>query len=637
VIARPLTRRAALALAPALLGLAALPARLHAQGAPAGGSVVSAADGWRHGLSLLGEPKYPAGFTHFDYANPDAPKGGLVRFGSQGSFDNFNMIVAGVKGDLESQIPLIYDTLLAQAQDEASTYYGLLADGVKPAADLGSVIYRLRPEARWHDGKPVTADDVVFSFEVLKENSPQYAAYYHNVTKAEATGPHEVTFTFSEKGNRELPQIVGQLPVLPKHWWQGKDATGKTRNPTETTLEIPLGSGPYRLARFDAGRSATYERVPDYWGRDLPVNRGSNNFDTQRAEYFRDATVMIEAFKADQFDWRTENIARNWATAYDGFPAVREGRIVKEEFPQAGMGIMQAFTLNLRRKKFTDARVRRAFNLAFDFEEMNRTLFYGLYSRVDSFFFGTELASSGLPEGRERAILESVKDKVPASVFTTPYRNPVNGSAEAVRANLREAVKLFQEAGYEIRGNQMVEKASGQPFTVEFLGYDNSAERVVLPYRAALERIGLKVSLRVVDPAQYQNLVRSFDFDALALSNWAESLSPGNEQRDFWGSAAADRPGSRNLAGIKDPGVDALIDKVIYAGDREELVAATRALDRVLLAHDYVVPQWSSPVSRTLRWNRFAHPAVLPKYGASGFPTTWWYDSTLAAKTGVAR
>ncbi|TGD96145.1 extracellular solute-binding protein [Methylobacterium nonmethylotrophicum] len=634
--ARPLTRRAALALALALPGLAALaPAQAQSPAAPAAGAPTGG--GWRHGLSLLGEPKYPAGFTHFDYADPDAPKGGLLRLGSQGSFDNFNLVVAGVKGDLEGQIPLIYDTLLAQAQDEPSTYYGLLAEAVRPADDLGSVVYRLRPEARWHDGKPVTADDVVFSFEVLKENSPQYSAYYHNVTKAEATGPHEVRFTFSETGNRELPQIVGQFPILPKHWWQGKDASGRPRNPTETTLEIPLGSGPYRLARFDAGRSVAYERVPDYWGRDLPVNRGANNFDTLRDEYFRDATVLIEAFKADQFDWRTENIARNWATAYDGFPAVREGRIVKEEFPQAGLGIMQAFTLNLRRKKFADERVRRAFNLAFDFEEMNRTLFYGLYKRVDSYFFGTELASSGLPEGRERAILESVKDKVPASVFTTPYRNPVNGNAEAVRANLREAVRLFQEAGYEIRGNQMVEKATGQPFTVEFLGYDNSAERIVLPYRAALERIGLKVSLRVVDPAQYQNLARSFDFDALALSSWPESLSPGNEQRDFWGSAAADRPGSRNLPGIKDPGVDALIDKVIYAGDREELVAATRALDRVLLARNYVVPQWSSNVSRTLRWNRFGHPAVLPKYGASGFPTTWWYDQGLAAKTGAAR
>ncbi|ACL55555.1 extracellular solute-binding protein [Methylobacterium nodulans] len=592
---------------------------------------------WRHGLSLLGTPKYPADFTHFAYANPEAPKGGLLRLGFQGSFDNLNLVVAGVKGDLESEIPIIYDTLTTEAGDEPFTSYGLLAESVQVAEDLGSVTYRLRPQAKWHDGAPVTPADVVFSFGVLKENSPQYAFYYHNVAKAEAVGEREVRFTFSESGNRELPQIVGQMPVLPKHWWEGKDANGRPRNPTETSLEIPLGSGPYRVARVEAGRTITYERVPDYWGRDIPVNKGRYNFDTLRNEYYRDATVLIEAFKADQFDWRTENIARNWATAYDGFPAVREGRILKEEFPSRGSGIMQCFTFNMRRQKFADARVRRAFNLAFDFEEMNRTLFYGLYKRIDSYFFGTELASSGLPEGREREILESVKDKIPAQVFTEPYRNPVGGSPEAQRANLREAVRLLQAAGYTQRNGQMVEAATGQPLTVEFLGYDNSAERIVLPYKQQLERLGIRVSLRIVDPAQYQNLVRSFDFDALALNSWPESLSPGNEQRDFWGSAAADRPGSRNLAGIKDAGVDALIDKVIFASDRAELVAATRALDRVLLAHDYVVPQWAAGVTRTLRWNRFSRPATLPQYGGSGFPWTWWYDQALAARTGVAR
>ncbi|ACA16114.1 extracellular solute-binding protein family 5 [Methylobacterium sp. 4-46] len=592
---------------------------------------------WRHGLTLLGTPKYPADFTHFAYADPEAPKGGLLRLGQQGSFDNLNLIVSGVKGDLEGEVPLIYDTLMTEALDEPFTSYGLLAEGVQVAEDLGSVTYRLRPQAKWHDGAPVTPADVIFSFGILKENSPLYASYYHNVAKVEAVGEREVRFTFSETGNRELPQIVGQMPVLPKHWWEGRDGGGHPRKPTETTLEIPLGSGPYRIAKLDPGRSITYERVADYWGRDIPVNKGRFNFDALRNEYFRDGTVLIEAFKADQFDWRSENIARNWATAYDGFPAVREGRIVKEEFPSRGSGIMQCFTFNLRRAKFADPRVRRALNLAFDFEEMNRTLFYGLYKRIDSYFFGTELAASGLPEGREREILESVRDKIPEKVFTEPYRNPVNGSAEAQRTNLREAVRLLQAAGYAQRGGQMVEAASGQPLTIEFLGYDNSAERVVLPYRQQLERLGIKVMLRIVDPAQYQNLVRGFDFDALALNSWPESLSPGNEQRDFWGSAAADRPGSRNLAGIKDAGIDALIEKVIFARDRDELVAATRALDRVLLAHDYVVPQWAAGVSRTLRWNRFAHPAVLPTYGGSGFPWTWWYDRTLAAKTGAAR
>jgi microcin C transport system substrate-binding protein len=345
--------------------------------------------------------------------------------------------------------------------------------------------------------------------------------------------------------------------------------------------------------------------------------------------------VLLEAFKGDRYDWRSENSARNWATAYD-FPALQEGRVIKEEFPIRSSGVMQAFVFNLRKQKFADERVRRAFNLAFDFEDINRTIFYGLYKRIDSYFFGTELASSGLPGAQELAILDSVRDKVPAAVFTTPYRNPVNGTAEAVRENLREAVRLMQAAGYELRGRQMVNKTTGEPFTLEFLGFDSSSERYVLPYKQALERIGIGVTLRVVDPAQYQNRLRSFDFD-LTTSVWAQSLSPGNEQRDYWGSAAAERPGSRNIAGIRDSGVDALIDKVIFAKDRAELIAATRALDRVLLAHDYVVPQWAAGVTRAVRWNRFGRPEELPQYAAPAFPTVWWYDQGLAAKAGTVR
>lgn len=590
---------------------------------------------WRHGLSLMGEPKYPGDFPHFDYVNPNAPKGGVARFGEQGTFDNFNTFVQGVKGELEGGIALVYDTLMTPASDEVSTEYGLLAEAVRYPADFGSVTYRLRSEARWHDGAPVTPADVIFSYNTLKANSPAYAFYYKNVTGAEQSGDREVTFTFSEKNNRELPQIVGQIPVLPKHWWEATGPNGSKRDPTQTTLERPLGSGPYRLKSFEAGRTAVYERVADYWGRDVNVNRGRNNFDEIRFEYFRDSTVLLEAFKGDRYDFRAENIARNWATAYD-FPAVREGRVVKEEFPIRSAGVMQALAFNTRRDKFKDERVRRAFNLAFDFEEFNRTLFYGLYQRVNSYFFGTELASSGLPEGRELAILESVRDKIPASVFTTPYQNPVNGSPDAVRNNLREAVRLMQEAGYELRGRQMVNKSTGEPFTAELLTYDSTFERYALSYRQALERIGISVTLRVVDPAQYQNRLRSFDFD-ITNTVWAQSLSPGNEQRDYWGSEAADRAGSRNLAGIKHPAIDALIDKVIFAKDRADLVAATKALDRVLLVHNYVVPQWSSLITRTARWNRFGRPATLPAYGGSGFPTVWWYDRALADKTGAAR
>ncbi len=607
--------------------LAALPAAAQDPGqAPA----------WRHGLSLMGEPKYPSGFKHFDYVRADAPKAGIVRLGVQGTFDNFNLFIAGVKGELEGGIGgLVYDPLMTEALDEVGTEHGVLAEAVRYPADYSSVTSRLRGEARWHDGKPVTPADVIFSFTTLKANSPQYAFYYKNVDKAEETGPREITFTFSEKGNRELPQIVGQIPVLPKHWWEATGPDGRRRDVTQTTLEPPLGSGPYRLKQFEAGRTAVYERVADYWGKDVPAMRGKHNFAEVRFEYFRDVTVLVEAFKGDRYDWRSENSARNWATAYD-FPAVKEGRVVREEFPIRSSGVMQAFVFNLRRARFQDERVRRAFNLAFDFEDTNRTLFFGLYQRVDSFFWGTELASSGRPEGQELAILESVRDKVPPSVFTTPYKNPVNGGAENVRNNLREALRLLGEAGYELKGRQLVAKATGEPFVVEYLGYDASFERFMLPYRAALERIGITVNLRIVDAAQYQNRVRAFDFD-MTNDVWAQSLSPGNEQREFWGSAAAERPGSRNSAGIKDAAIDTLIEKIVFAKDRAELVATTKALDRVLLHHNYVVPQWRSGVTFTARWNRFGRPDKMPEYGGSAFPTIWWYDEALASKTGAPR
>jgi microcin C transport system substrate-binding protein len=589
---------------------------------------------WRHGLSLMGTPKYPAGFPHFDYVRPDAPKGGLLRLGQQGTFDNFNLFVSGVKGELENGIAsLLYDTLMVAAQDEVATEYGLIAEAVSHPADFSSVTYRINPAARFQDGSPITPADVKFSFETLKGSSPFYAAYYHHVARAEAA-EGQITFVFSEAGNRELPQIVGQMPVLPKAWWEGAAANGQKRSPAETMLEPPLGSGAYRLASFDPARSAVYERVPNYWAADLPVNRGRNNFGTIRFEYFRDSTVLVEGFKGDRYDFRAENSARNWATAYD-FPAVAEGRVIKEEFPIRNSGVMQGFAFNLRRPKLADPRLRRAFNYAFDFEDINKTIFYGLYQRIDSWFSGTELASSGLPQGLELQILESVRDKVPARVFTTPYTNPVGGTPEATRNNLREALRLLQAAGFELKGRELVSK-SGEPLRVEFLGYDASLERYVLPYKQALERIGIGVDVRLVDAAQYQNRLRSFDFD-ITTTVFPQSLSPGNEQREFFGSAAADRPGSRNIIGIKDAGIDALIERVIFARDRDNLVAATRALDRVLLAHDFVVPQWTTRVSRTVRWNRFGRPDKLPEYGGSGFPNIWWYDEALAAKTGAPR
>ena len=608
-------------IAPALGVAASLPA--HAQAA--GGE-----PGWRHALSLFGDIKYPADFKRFDYVNPDAPKGGVARMISIGTFDNFNIAVAGVKGSIAPAANLIYETLMARSQDEVATEYGLLAEAASHPDDFAWVIYRLRKEAHWHDGKPVTPEDVIFSIEVLKKYSPMYASYYRHVEKVEKIGERDIKFTFDAPGNRELPTIVGELEVLPKHYWEGADGEGHKRDISATTLEPPLGSGPYRIKDFVAGRSVRLERVKDYWGANLPVRIGQENFDEMRFEFFRDNLVALEAFKADQADWIAENSAKQWATAYD-FPAVTEKRVILEKFPINDSGRMQAFALNVRREQFRDARVRRAFNYAFDFEEMNKQLFFGQYTRINSYFDGTELASSGLPQGVELEILEKLRDKVPAEVFTTPYVNPVGGNPEAVRANLREGARLLKEAGFEVRDRKLVD-AAGKPVTVEILVQDPSAERIALFYKPSLERIGVTASIRVVDDAQYQNRLRSFDFDMI-IDQWGESLSPGNEQREYWGSQSADVPGSRNTIGIKNPAIDALIDRVIFAKDRSELVAATRALDRVLLWNFYVVPQFTYGFSRYARWDRFSH-ADLPKYARSGLPSLWWFDADKAARIG---
>jgi microcin C transport system substrate-binding protein len=588
---------------------------------------------WRHGLSLFGDLKYQPGFPRFDYVNANAPKGGVARQISIGTFDNFNIVVAGVKGALAGSIELLYDTLLVSSLDEVSSEYGLIAESVSYPDDFSSASYQLRPEAKWHDGSPVTPDDVIFSFDAFRKYSPQLAAYYRHVAKVEKTGDREITFTFDAPGNRELPQIVGQLTIMPKAWWEGTDKNGKKRDIGETTLEPPLGGGAYRLKEFSAGRTLVYERVADYWGHTLNVNVGRDNFDQLRFEYFRDTTVALEAFKADTVDWRTENSAKNWATAYD-FPAVTEKRVILEEFPITSSGVMQAFAFNIRRAKFQDPRVRLAFNYAFDFEEMNRQIFFGQYSRVASYFQGTELACSGIPAGRELELLNTVRDKVPPEVFTKAYSNPVNGNPEAVRNNLREAIRLLKEAGYEIQNQKLIDTKSGTPFAVEFLADDPNFERVFLFYKPSLDRLGITVSVRTVDDAQYENRLRNWDFDIITNA-WGESLSPGNEQRGYWGSQAADQPGSLNLIGIKNPAVDAMIDAVIFAKSRDDLVAATHALDRVLLWNHYVVPQWSYGKVRSARWDRFGRPEQMPKYGASAFPTVWWWDADKAARAGT--
>jgi microcin C transport system substrate-binding protein len=596
-------------------------------------ATAASAPTWRHGLSLFGDLRYPADFKHFEYVNAKAPKGGTVRLIAGGqTFDNLNQVVAGVKGTLASGIDLLYDTLMAPALDEVSAEYGLLAEAVSHPDDFSSVTYRLRANAKWHDGKPVTPEDVIFSLEAYKKNHPQLSAYYRHVTKAEKTGERDITFTFDQPGNRELPQIVGQISVLPKHYWEGSDKNGNKRDIGSTTLETPLGNGAYRIKEFVPGRTIVYERVKAYWGNEVSVNVGRDNFDELRFEYFRDTTVALEALKADHVDWRTENSAKSWATSYD-FPAVKDKRVTLEEFPIRNAGVMQAFAFNTRREKFSDARVRRAFNFAFDFEEMNKQLFYGQYKRIASYFEGTELAARDLPQGEELKILETVRDKVPAEVFTTAYSNPVGGNSDNVRGNLREAVRLLKEAGYEVRDKRLVNVKNNEPFRVEFLVENPNTERFVLFYKPSLERLGVEVTVRTVDDAQYANRERNWDFD-IVITSWGQSLSPGNEQRGYWSTQAADQAGSRNVVGIKNPAIDALIDRVIFAKNREELVAATKAMDRVLLWNHYVVPQFTYDKVRTARWDRFARPEKLPTYGMSAFPTIWWWDGAKASKTG---
>ena len=387
--------------------------------------------------------------------------------------------------------------------------------------------------------------------------------------KAEKTADHDVTFVLDGTASHELPLIVGQLTVMPKHWWEGADKDGRKRSIEETTLEMPLGSGPYKIKEFSPAHAIIFERVKDYWGANVNVNVGRNNFDELKFEYFRDATVAVEAFKGDLVDWRTENSAKNWATAYD-FPAVTEKRVILQEFPITNVGVMQAFAFNLRRNKFKDPRVRQAFNLAFDFEEMNKKIFFGQYKRTGSYFEGTELAATGLPTGRELELLETVRDKVPPELFTKPYSNPVNGDPNAVRNNLREALRLFKEAGYEVRNQQVVNATTGEPLEVEFLANAPLFERIFLFYKPSLERLGITVSVRTVDQAQYENRLRKWDFDVITFA-WGESLLPGNEQRGYWGSQAADQSGSDNILGIKNPAVDEMITRIISAKTRDEL------------------------------------------------------------------
>ncbi|MER8370570.1 extracellular solute-binding protein [Mesorhizobium sp. M1348] len=603
----------------------------------AGGLQAAFADEWRTTSSLIGESKYGDNFKHYDYVNPDAPKGGTLNSVAPGTFDSFNpYIVQGsaAAGFVPFGGGLLYDTLMEQATDEGSTSHSLVAEAYKYPADYSSATYRLDPRAKWHDGQPITVDDVIWSFQVLKANSPQYSRYFENVTDAVAISDREVEFHFSQKGNRELPKILGDLVVLPKHWWEGNDANGKKRDVTRPTLEPPLGSAAYKIASFKPGSEIVWQRVPDYWAAKLPVKIGRENFDTKRYTYILDENAAWQAFtKGGLEDINAENSSRRWSTAYN-FPAIKQGDVIKREFKTESPEPMQGFALNLRRPQFQDRRIREALTDVLDFESMNRTLFFGLNTRTSSYFQGTDLASSGLPKGKELEILEQYRDKLPPEVFTEEFKLPVYDTPQAERKYLKSAVDLFAKAGWVIKGGKMVNAQTGQQFKLEILGRDPTDEVIANPYVDNLRKIGIDAALRIVDPSQYVNRTRSFDFD-MVTGIFPQSDSPGNEQRDFWSSKAADAPGSRNLMGIKDPIVDALVDRVIYATDRDDLVAATHALDRVLLWNYYVVPQWHRPVVWLAYWNKFGMPEKQPAY--LGVDTdSWWIDpdkeKALAAK-----
>ena len=571
-----------------------------------------------HALSMYGDVKYGPGFAHFEYANPAAPKGGEVKLAAIGTFDSLNPFI--LKGVPATGIGETFDTLTVSSFDEPFTKYGLVAETIEMPADRTWVAFTIRPEARFHDGSPITVEDVIWSFETLKtKGHPFYRSYYAQVTKAEKVGDRRVRFSFAPGENRELPLIVGELPVLSRAYWA-------TRDFEKTTLEPPLGSAAYRVEAVEPGRSVTYRRVKDYWAAKLPVNVGRDNFDVLRIDYYRDITVALEAFKGGEYDFRQENVAKNWATAYTG-PAIVQNLIRREEIPNQVPTGMQAFAYNARRPLFRDARVRQALAHAFDFEWSNKNLFYGAYTRTQSYFANSELASSGVPGPDELRVLAPFRGKVPEEVFAKEYLPPRTDGSGVIRDGAREALRLLGEAGWTVKGQKLVD-ARGEPFAFEILLSDPTWERIALPFAKNLERLGVAARVRTVDSAQYQNRLDGFDFD-MTVFVWPQSVSPGNEQRDFWSTTAADTKGTRNVIGIKDPVVDALIDLVIKAPDRKALVDRTRALDRVLLWGHWVIPHWHIRAWRVAYWDRFARPAVAPKY-ALGFDT-WWVDPARAA------
>jgi microcin C transport system substrate-binding protein len=574
-----------------------------------------------HALSLYGDIKYGPDFAHFDYVNPDAPKGGTVRDFTVGtSFDTFNPFV--LKGVPAAGAGLLFDSLTVRAEDEPETAYGLIAESMEMPKDRTWVIYHLRPQARFNDGTPITADDVLWTFNTLREKGrPLFRVYYGDVVKAETTDDHSVKFSFKNGENRELAQILGEMPVLSKAYFA-------THEFERASLEAPLGSGPYVVDGYEPGRTVTYRRVENFWGKDLPVNRGRHNFDVIKYIYYRDRSASLEGFKAGDYDRRLEYTARDWTEGYDS-PAFRAGLYKKEVTPRGGVRPLQGFAYNTRRPIFGDRRVREALGYALDFEWTNKTFFYGLYERSNSYFGNSELAATGLPEDGELKILEGYRGKIPDEVFTKVYEPPKSDGSGNIRENLRKALDILKQAGWSVKDGRLANDKTGEPFRFEILlTADSSFTRITQPFVENLKRIGIAASIRGVDDAQYTQRLQNFDFD-MTIVAMGQSLSPGNEQRDYWTSGAAETPDSQNLMGVRDPVVDDLVEKLIGAPDRQTLIAYTRALDRVLLWGFYIIPQWYDGNQRLASWDKFSRPAMPPKYG-SAINDTWWFDQAKA-------
>ena len=570
-------------------------------------------------LVLHGEPKYGSSdkpFTHFDYVNPNAPKGGSIRMASIGTFDSLNPYIN--KGTPVADVELIYDTLMTQSRDEPFSLYPLIAESAEKAPDNSSITFNLNPNARFHDGRRITANDVKYTFDLLAtQGHPFYRSYYSDVDTVTVLSESRVKFIFKHTNNPELPFILSELPVLPEHHWEQDE-----NDFLSASLKIPLGSGPYQVKSVDGGRSISYQRVKDYWARDLPVNVGRYNFDEVSYDYYRDEHVALQALKAGEYDLRHENIAKNWATAYD-VPAVHKGELILSTIPTRNPAPIQGFAFNLRRDFFQDPRVRKAIGYAMDFEWLNRNLFHDSYIRSKSYFNNSGMEATGIPEGDELKLLEPWRNQLPAELFTKPYRVPVTDGSGHIRHQLQKALTLLKKAGWSLERNKLIDK-SGQPLKIELLIAQPSLERVALPFKKNLEQMGIELNIRSVDISQYINRIRDFDYDMIVAS-YAQSASPGNEQAGFWGSQAADTKGSRNYMGIKDPAVDAMINHVINANSREELITAVKALDRVLLWGEYMIPQWYYPYERIAHSSRLVRPESEPLYGTDIY--TWWIDN----------